>query len=317
MLTRVQSNQLSVEQFRVNLRRVCGAFDARPVEDKEILKGIICLEDHAGLEMAHVAQDLQQIVRGPKDIRSDDCENYFLIIQEEGRALMSQNSEVRMLSPGDMILIDSARPSEFTFFGEFNRQLSLHLPRIEMWDRFGDRIDGGLFLPRTDATAIAISAVVGKAFSASANEMQCGFLREAMFGLIGAMLHNRQDSASVSGLNADISGAELLKRGMAYIDNRFGDPELTIGSISDDLGISIRQLQRGFAMVGTTPTTYLMQKRLERACAMLVSRNSGNSDILVSTIAMDCGFSDISYFNRVFRRTFGCAPGKYVGYPQQ
>jgi AraC-like DNA-binding protein len=28
----------------------------------------------------------------------------------------------------------------------------------------------------------------------------------------------------------------------------------------------------------------------------------------ISTIAFDCGFSDISHFNRVFRRQFGCTP---------
>ena len=28
----------------------------------------------------------------------------------------------------------------------------------------------------------------------------------------------------------------------------------------------------------------------------------------ISAIALKCGFNDISYFNRVFRRRYGCTP---------
>lgn len=311
MLTHVSTAKVPVEQFRSDLRSACGEFDARPADGQHMLQGAIHLETRAGIEMAHVAKDLQQILRTRQHIRRDDGENYFLVIQEEGRALMSQNGEVRMISPGDMMLIDSARPSEFTFFSAFSRQLSLHLPRLEMWSRFGEHIRGGLFLPRSDQTTVAICAVLAKAFSRSANDAQSGFLREALFGLIGAMLHERADGERMSAVDADVSGAQVLQRGIAYIDSRFADPELAVSRIAEDLGTSVRQLQRGFALVGTTPTAYLLQKRMEQACAMLVARASPGSNLLISTIAMDCGFSDISYFNRLFRKLFGCPPGQY------
>jgi mannose-6-phosphate isomerase-like protein (cupin superfamily) len=165
MLTQISATRFPIEQFRGDLKSVCGEFDARPGDCRTTLNGAILLEKRAGLEMAHVAQDIQQIIRTRRHIRRDDGENYFLIIQEEGRALMSQNDEVKMISPGDMILIDSAEPSEFTFFSTFSRQLSLHLPRVEMWTRFGECITGGLFMARSDQTAVALCAVLAKAFS--------------------------------------------------------------------------------------------------------------------------------------------------------
>lgn len=311
MLTQVSAAKLPLEQFRGDLLRVCGQFEARPVDTRGELRGAVQLDCRAGLEMAHVAQDIQQIIRTKQNIRRDDGENYFLIVQEEGRALMSQNGEVRMISPGDMMLVDSAQPSDFTFFSTFSRQLSLHLPRVEMWARFGELIKGGLFLPRSDQTALAICAVISKAFSSTGNVAQSGFLNEALFGLIGAMLHERSDGQNMSGVEADIAGAQMLQRGIAHIDNRFADPELSIPGIADDIGISVRQLQRGFALIGTTPTSYLLQKRMEHACALLSARRVGSTDALISTIALDCGFSDISYFNRLFRKSFGCAPGRY------
>lgn len=274
-----------------------------------MLKGTVQQEMRCGLDIAHVAQDLGQIVRNTRDIHRDDNEYFFLIVQEEGRALMSQNGYVRMIGPGDMILIDSARPSEFTFFGTFNRQLSMHLPRREMQERFRDRLQGGLFLRHDDQTAVAITAVLAKAFSVGTTDSQTSYLREALLGLIGVVLHQRTDDWA--GIDTEAPGAQLLQRSLSYIDSRCSDPEMTVVQMADDLRTSPRQVQRAFALLSTTPTNYLLQKRMERACALLAERTAGRNDLLISSIAMECGFNDISNFNRQFRRMFGCAPGQY------
>lgn len=313
MLTKISSTNVPVDQFNTDLKSICGMFQTKTATASAKVQGAVHVEDRFGLEMAHVAADLHKIHRSSVDIRQDSGENYFLIFQEEGSALMSQNDTTCMLHPGDILLIDSAKPSEFKFFGKFQRQLSLHLPRQEMWARFGDNIHGGLFLPQADLTALALGAVVSKAFDSALSDNQSVYLREAMFGLIGAMLCQRADQAEGLGIDADVSGAQALKQGLAYIDGYFSDNELTIPQIAEHLGTSMRQLQRSFALIGTTPTDYLIQKRLEHACHLLQARRSGTSSMLVSTIAYASGFNDVSYFNRQFRRAFGCAPGLFGG----
>jgi AraC-like DNA-binding protein len=47
----------------------------------------------------------------------------------------------------------------------------------------------------------------------------------------------------------------------------------------------------------------LNELRLRKA-AELLARGKGR----VSDIAFDCGFNDLSYFNRCFRRRFGLTP---------
>ena len=116
MLTTVAPSRLPVEEFQKQLYQICGVFQAEPVKGRDMLNGGILLEDRAGFEMAHVAKDLLTVRRTRRDIRKDSGENFFLIVQEEGRAMMSQRDCTRMLQPGDMILIDSAIPSEFHFF---------------------------------------------------------------------------------------------------------------------------------------------------------------------------------------------------------
>lgn len=312
MLTTVPKSQMSVERFRHILRQACGAFEAEAAEGQRSMNGTVMLEERVGLEMAHVAKDLQTIRRTKREIKQDSGENFFLIVQEEGRALMSQSETVRMLQPGDIILIDSAIPSEFTFFGEYGRQLSVHLPRREMHERFGQNLSGGLFLPRTDFATVGLCAVLAKAFCPTGSSHQTLYLREAMLSLLGAVLYERSVSGgNARDIDADVSGAQLLNQGLAYLDSHFRDGNFSVQQAADALGVSIRQIQRAFSLVGTTPSDYLLHKRLECACQQLIARNSDPRKPLISTIAYSCGFNDVSYFNRQFRRYFGCAPGKY------
>ena len=167
-------------------------------------------------------------------------------------------------------------------------------------------IRSGLFLSRNDYTALAITSVLAKALSSESSPQQTNYLKESMFGLLGVMLHEREGRDRPFQIEADMGGAQLLKRGMAYVDAQFDRWD-----IASYLRVSTRQLQRAFSLMGTSPTDYLAQKRLERACQMLLDRRHGRNDMLISTIAFACGFSDISNFNRMFRRAFGCAPGRY------
>ena len=311
MLTTFAAATLPVDQFRAELTAVCGAYQVMPGANRSVMRGAVAHEARAGFEFAHVAKDAQCIRRDRSDIARDSAEHCFLIVQEEGRALMSQRESVSMLRPGDMVLIDSAEPSEFTFFGSYSRQLSVHLPRAELQNRFGEALRGGLYMPRTDHTTLAIIAVLAKAFQTQHNPRQSSYLGEAMYGLLGSMLF--ANGTPARSIEADVGHARLLERAVAYIDANHTDGELTIPRMALDLKVSSRQLQRAFATLDTTPTEYLLQKRLASACQALKQLRATNGRTLISTIAYSVGFNDLSYFNRIFRATFNCTPGQYMG----
>jgi AraC-like DNA-binding protein len=56
-------------------------------------------------------------------------------------------------------------------------------------------------------------------------------------------------------------------------------------------------------VVGLTPHQYVMRMRLRRAAARLLQEETS-----VLEIALDCGFGDVSNFNRSFRAEFGRSP---------
>jgi AraC-like DNA-binding protein len=76
------------------------------------------------------------------------------------------------------------------------------------------------------------------------------------------------------------------------------------------VGLSPRQVQRAFASLGVTPSQYLLGKRLEHAIELL-SRGPDEVHDRISAIAFQCGFNDVSYFNRKFREAFGMSPREW------
>ncbi len=58
--------------------------------------------------------------------------------------------------------------------------------------------------------------------------------------------------------------------------------------------------------MGRSVREFVQEVRLEA-----VRRELEATDRAVTEIAFECGFSQIAFFNRVFRRAFGCAPNNY------
>ena len=82
---------------------------------------------------------------------------------------------------------------------------------------------------------------------------------------------------------------------------------LTLAALAGDSGLSPFHFLRTFRQVaGLTPHQYLLRTRLHRAALRL--RRGAPS---ISDVAYDCGFNDLSTFNRRFRRLMGVTPGAW------
>ncbi len=100
--------------------------------------------------------------------------------------------------------------------------------------------------------------------------------------------------------------AARLQTADGYIAAHFHEPELSVAAVAVDQGISSRYLQRLFEATGTTFTEHVSDFRLQQAFMLLTERRHNTSRI--SDIALQVGFSDVSHFNRLFRRRFGNSP---------
>jgi AraC-like DNA-binding protein len=92
------------------------------------------------------------------------------------------------------------------------------------------------------------------------------------------------------------------------IANSLDQPDLSVATIAARHRINPRWVQRLFESEGTTFTEYVVAQRLARAHRLLADPLYANQK--VSTIALDTGFGDLSYFNRAFRRRYGSTPSE-------
>ncbi len=82
--------------------------------------------------------------------------------------------------------------------------------------------------------------------------------------------------------------------------------DMSIETVARRHGISPRYVRTLFDSDQTTFTDFVLNQRLARAHRCLVDpRFAGR---MISTIAFESGFGDLSYFNHVFRRRYGATP---------
>jgi AraC family transcriptional regulator of arabinose operon len=101
---------------------------------------------------------------------------------------------------------------------------------------------------------------------------------------------------------------EKLRPLIEWLDARYPDPELGLGSMSAFLGVSnsgINQLFR--ETFGQTPYAYLLHQRLRKAKELLLNRPG----LSVKLIAGEVGFRDASHFIATFRKSFGLSPEQF------
>jgi AraC-like DNA-binding protein len=73
---------------------------------------------------------------------------------------------------------------------------------------------------------------------------------------------------------------------------------IRLADLSGVVGLSVPHFSRAFRIsFGQPPHFYVIQRRLERACHLMLT-----SDIALSELAVVCGFNDQAHFCRLFRR---------------
>ncbi|MEL7466141.1 MAG: GlxA family transcriptional regulator [Pseudomonadota bacterium] len=82
------------------------------------------------------------------------------------------------------------------------------------------------------------------------------------------------------------------------------DAPISPARIAEELGISVRQLERLFGKhLNSTPKKYFVELRLERARHLLVQ-----TEMSITEIAFACGYESVGHFSRVYRTAFGLTP---------
>ena len=100
---------------------------------------------------------------------------------------------------------------------------------------------------------------------------------------------------------------QFLLKVKECIQSRLSDEQLSVESLAEEIGLSRSQLFRKIvALTGVSVNELIRSFRLQKACQLL-QQNWGP----VSQVAYEVGFSNLSYFSKVFKEEFGVLPSEY------
>jgi AraC family transcriptional regulator len=146
---------------------------------------------------------------------------------------------------------------------------------------------------------------VTAAAAALLNNPDSEAFREVAVTLFGSAMQV-EDGLNHRSRAADASTLARVTRVVRMIESDL-ERSHDLDSLAEMARLSPYHFLRTFErLTGTTPHQYLLRMRLRRAAILLRTENGKVLDI-----ALDCGFQDISNFNRAFRAEFGKPPRAY------
>ena len=239
----------------------------------------------------------------------DPTEKLYLITANAPLAV-SQGGQDHMLATGDAIFVRG---------GEINRIRSSRRSRLtnvaialdDLRALYAGADDLAMrVVPQQNDLLSLLGAYVdelrlhAKVANSAAGPLVAGHIRD----LIGAIAAEEAEDDTLDTPGVKAARMRAIK---AVIAERLCDPRMDITTVAASVGISPRYVRRLFQEDGGCFSTHVLGLRLDRAHHLLL--HPGQSTGTIATVAYGCGFGDLSYFSRTFRRRFGMTPSDLRG----
>ena len=207
--------------------------------------------------------------------------------------------------PGSAAVISGTDPSVNTMhsFGSF---ITIVLPRTEIAALVPNL--GAAYASQIPAENSALRLLIRYVHTLHANgPIDARFARTAASHIIdlAALAIGAKADAAHEAQQGGVAAARLQSI-KAEIGERLGARDLSAATVAARHGVTSRYVHKLFERDGTTFSEFVLARRLERALQMLGDPHLATQTI--SAIAFECGFSDLSYFNRTFRRAYNATP---------
>jgi AraC-like DNA-binding protein len=226
-------------------------------------------------------------------------------LQHVGSSVNSQGGLSSFLRDGDLAICSADEPYQLAI-SERNTMLVLDCPAPALAERtpdlessFGRHIDG-----QTTAARLLrdfILSTMRQPWPQAPAPEDCEAIRDVLLALVTRTL-----TSPLARVEPESEAAESTRqRVIAFVHDHLFDSDLRTGFIAQTLGLSPRTVQGVFASMATTPTAFILNRRLEKAAEVLAS---GADFGTITELAFALGFNDSAYFTRLFRNYCGLTP---------
>ncbi|WP_417689127.1 helix-turn-helix domain-containing protein [Roseibium sp.] len=203
---------------------------------------------------------------------------------------------------GSTILHSYAQP----FAGELEaiEYTAVYFSRDEFWD-IADPMDKlsqqQIIGPMSQIVADFLVSIEGRAKNLSVPEAAA--VNDAFAHLLRAMVNSSSDTAELA--KSSVAAAQF-ERARRFINENLRSPTLTPDAVCKSLGISRRQLFYLFERYEGV-AKYIKNRRLA-ACYSVLTKASQKR--MISSVAYEFGYTNVSSFTRQFQERYGFSPSE-------
>jgi AraC family transcriptional activator of tynA and feaB len=266
-------------------------------------QGTIVRKDADTIKVSRVTATKHRVLRLRSHIVRSKDDLCFINLQLEGVGRYLQRGHVQICGPGDLALVDTTEPFEIAngcnfrlfCFAVPKRLLPRCIPErprlkmmaTEMGRALSQTLAGYAELCLTSPLAVDVPAPNGS-------------------HIIDLLSYAPAALEQVASTSIDLP--VLLSLMLEHIDRHIVDQDLSAAVLALRFRCSERYVHKLFSTTGQTVGEHINNKRIQLCTRNLLDAQHGKT---VAEIAYAAGFRDISYFNRLFKRSHGMAPREF------
>jgi AraC-like DNA-binding protein len=243
---------------------------------------------------------------------ADGHDGYNLCMSAGSGYRLIQGEADVVRGPGEFVLIDKSRASE-CIVDKDGTDYQVIVPRSALnGKRRGNDLTAAMPIDGRSQPLRLLRTYIGSLFAASDDLSDPVVAQKVGEHLLDLVVLGLQPSRE----NAEQAASRGLKAArlaaiLGEINKCYCDPAIGPQTVAAAVNISPRYLHQLLEERGLAFGKVVLELRLNRALNLLTDIR--NDHLRIGQIAYDCGFNDLSYFNRCFKTRFGDAPGAVRG----
>jgi AraC-like DNA-binding protein len=238
--------------------------------------------------------------------REDGDNDFSFHLNLSGLSTVAGRGREILLRGGDAMLLSYTESRTITRPGPVHHRV-LRLPRASLAPLVRHIDDAVLrAIPRGTGVLAPLSHYSGALLDdpALAVPETRQLIATQLCDLIAVTLGATRDGAAIAeGRGIRVARLRAIK---SDIEARLTHADLSVSAVAKRQRISESYIRKLFESEDTSFSEFVLGRRLVRAHRILIDRRHGDRSI--AWIAFACGFGDLSYFNRTFKRLFGLTP---------
>jgi AraC family transcriptional regulator len=223
-------------------------------------------------------------------------------------------TETHTLRPRQFHLIPAHDESEWQRRGR-SEMLAMHLRQglidetaRQMWSAAASQVELDVPLGTSDPLLEQLALAILEIMREEPDPSSALYVDELVHAMVVRLvrIYTANGRSSRRGPDRQVLDCGEMRRVRDLIEDRLAE-DLSLEAIAGEVGVSARSLSRAcLRQWGTTVHQYVLSRRVERARNLLLS-----TDLTVTSIALDTGFSSQSHLATAFRRVTGLTPKSY------